>query len=139
MNMEGGNAYGVSRAGGKKKGSSRRKRISGGLFLGTGGGEMSLGGSPYGMAGGTGHESNTFSMVGGTGHGMPTGMPTGIQGQISALLKEGIVMPSMSKTGGGHSRRLRRRTGKARHHRTKSYTAGGKKGRKTRRRHRRRH
>jgi hypothetical protein len=127
--MEGGgrNGYGMSRAGGKKKGSSRRKRMHGGEPLG----------------------SSPFSMQGGTGQGAPStasasvdAMPNlgGMQGQLAGLLKEGLGVVTQGKMGGGgHTRRLRKRSGKARHHRTKSYTAGGKKGRKTRRRHRRRH
>ena len=134
-----------SRAGGgKKKGSSRRKRISGGMI------GMIAGGNPLGYSniGGQAGGSDPMSMEGYTGSG-PTDNTFGGSDPVSALKDImskgmsmggegfGVVSPS---SGGGYTRRLRKRTGRARrHHRTKSYSAGGKKGRKTRRRHRRRH
>ena len=72
-------------------------------------------------------------------------------GMITSLTQGGgmgvpVVGPSSGGTGvmvvagGAYTRRLRKRTGKARAHRTKSYSAGGRKrrGRKTRKHHRRR-
>ena len=122
--------------GGKKKGSSRRKRMSGGIFNINGGNQLV--GSPYGQGGG-----NSDPMEGMTGPGDNT---FGGSDPVSALKSmmgksmgaEGLS-PIAPLKGGGHTRRLRKRSGRARHHRTKSYSAGGKKGRKTRRRHRRRH
>ena len=51
----------------------------------------------------------------------PTTIPLSVGGQAS-----------FSIAGGQKTRRIRKRTGIARHHRTRSYSAGGKKGKKTR-------
>lgn len=71
---------------------------------------------------------------------MNGGMSTSLGGSMYG----GMAMPSVTavSTGGGHTRKLKKRTGKARAHRTKSYSAGGHKkrrGRKTRKMRRRKY
>jgi len=124
--------------GGKKKGSSRRKRIGGGVFPLQGGNQLA--GSPYGQAGGT---PNPIEGYTGSGPSNTFGGSDPVSALKSMMGKsmgaEGLGPIAAPIKGGGYTRRLRKRSGRARHHRTKSYSAGGKKGRKTRRRHRRRH
>ena len=63
--------------------------------------------------------------------------PMGMQGGVVPITPGmGGGQAPFSLAGGHYTRRLRKRSGKARQHRTRSYSAGGKKGRKTRRRHR---
>jgi len=102
------------------RGGGKHKKIKGGLLV-AGGGYVADNAGPFGPS-------------------MNGGMSTSLGGSMYG----GMSMPSVTavSTGGGHTRKLKKRTGKARAHRTKSYSAGGHKkrrGRKTRKMRRRKY
>ena len=108
------------RSSGKRRGTKRRgSKRSGSKRRGTKRSRKMRGGNTCGAPLNTTMGGMDMPQMGGMD--MPSGMPSSMPGMPSSM--SGGMLVSPPSNGGGRTRRLRKMTGKARRHRTKSYSA----------------